>query len=284
VTPPFGKCVWCERGDFTIEHVIGRQFAKAMQVPYPVRSYWGDFELPGDTGEIVLKDRVCDTCNRNWMRKLDDRMMKFMRPAIAQAERVQLDLRKQEILAMWAVKIALLLRLRAHDQVLAHPELAESAHSNFIPDDNFDAIERSKRKPPKRTTVWIGAVDPRDRLPKFIHCGGSFSTFETRPPGQIATPVERGYFELFGLNRVIFYVTGWEIAYQGTPPNIDPKTQIGRGTMQRVWPNTEQTIQWPPQRALRTEHLEGIVKMPADWGGPPQARRRLVSTPQTAES
>ncbi len=101
--------MWCERKDFTREHIIGHQVAKALDVTPPVKSYWGDFVMPGDKGEVYIDDRVCDTCNRNWMRKLDNKVMQFMRPSIRHEARVQIEAGQQELLAMWATKVALLL-------------------------------------------------------------------------------------------------------------------------------------------------------------------------------
>jgi hypothetical protein len=281
VTPPLGKCVWCDGIDFTEEHIIGRQFAKALGIRYPVESHWGDFILPNNASEITLRDRVCKTCNLNWMRKLDNRIMKFMRPSIHHEERTQLNQRKQAALATWATKVALLLQLRTHDLVVAHPELYESGFG-YVPDDNLAAIRRCKSRPPERTRVWLGAVHSHDVLPKFAHCGGGLAAFEdSEQHNGLALPVRHGYFELFVLGRLVFYLTGWEIAYDKEMPDINPQAIVGGRAMRRIWPTSEQVTEWPPQQRLGTNDLERMVNMPADWSQSPQGRRRLVSTPQT---
>lgn len=281
MTPPLEKCVWCERADFTEEHIIGRQFAKALRIPYPVQSHWGDFILPGNTGEITLRDRVCVACNTNWMRKLDNRIMKFMRPTIQDERRVQLKQGSQTALAMWATKIALLLRLRAHDLVLIHPELAEASRGGgYVPDDNLQAITRCKSRPPNRTKVWIGSVHPQQDLPKFVHCGGNLGVFDDAQSSGLVLPAPRGYFELFGLGRLVFYVSGWEIAYDGPAPDIDPQLVVGPRAMRRLWPNAEQVVEWPPPQRLSTNDLERMVNMPADWRKAPQRGGRRVGPPK----
>jgi hypothetical protein len=281
VAPPFGKCVWCERDDFTVEHIIGQQFTKALGVPFPATLYWGNYALPGNA-EIALEDRVCDTCNRNWMRKLDNRVMQFMRPTVHREARVQLNLRKQETLAMWAAKVALLLILRRHDLQLKHPELSAMG-SPFAPDDNFAAIERSKRRPPKHTRVWLASLDPRERMPKFIATSGSFSNLEAESYGQTQQLVPHGYFVVFGLGRLIVYINGWETAYTGPRQDDRPELVLGATAVRRIWPSTERTVEWPPPAHVVTNDLERLVQVPADWRGPPQLRRRLVEPPESAK-
>lgn len=281
MAPPFGKCVWCERDDFTVEHIIGHQFTKALGIPFPATSHWGDYVLPGPA-EVALEDRVCDTCNRNWMRKLDNRVMQFMRPAFQREARVQLNLRKQETLAMWATKVALLMLLRRHDLALKYPELAAMS-TGFVPADNFAAVERSKRRPPGNTHIWLAALDPRERLPEFVSTSGSFSNFEAEAVGRVFEPVPRGYFVLLGLGRVVVYVNGWEMDYTGPRPDDRPESVLGRGATRRIWPSAERMAEWPPPARVVTKHLEELVAVPADWRRPPQLRRRLVDPPEPAK-
>lgn len=280
MSPPFGKCIWCERTDFTDEHVIGQQFTKLLGIDFPIKSYWGDATIPGN-GEVVLKDRVCDTCNKNWMRKLDNKMIKAMRPAIRAGGRVQLNERQQEIVAMWATKVALLLALRLQDLALQHPELlVDMGDAVTVPDDNLAAVERDKKRPPKGTRVWIGATDPRDHSPKFMSCPGSFAIFEAETPGGLALPVPHGYFVLFGLGRLVVYLSGCESPYAPNPPDYSPVSVVGRNALRQIWPSAERVAEWPPPKLLLRQDLEGIVQMPADWPASPQGWRRLESPPK----
>jgi hypothetical protein len=108
VIPPPGKCVWgCDSGQpLDREHIIAKHVAAALDVPYPVPMSWGD--LRRATGEriergqreenaleIVLPDRVCKGCNGGWMKKLDDRMLRFMWPTFRHEARVRLNRRSK---------------------------------------------------------------------------------------------------------------------------------------------------------------------------------------------
>lgn len=127
--PSLGECIWCGKTEMTEEHVIDQQFAKALGVPYPVSSFWGDARLPGDTGEVKLEDRVCRTCNQNWMKKLDDQTIRFLRPALKSLGTIEMDLKQQRTFARWATKVALLLEIRAHDMTVKDPDTGRAAET-----------------------------------------------------------------------------------------------------------------------------------------------------------
>jgi hypothetical protein len=275
MTPPRGKCVWCDRIDFTQEHIIGRQFTKALNIAHPVTQAWGDFILPGNTGEVVLDDRVCLTCNGSWMRKLDNKVMKFLHGPLSSGQRVQVNLRDQAILAVWATKIALLLALRSADLTETYPELVAMG-STYAPDDNFAALYKNLRRPPDGTSVWIGSIDPGEGWPQYASAGVALAAFEAVPPSQILQPVEHGYIEVFSLGSLIFCVNGWALDYKGNRPDVNPQGIVGRNAMAQIWPNTQSVVDWPPVKNLVTQDLERVVQTPADWRQPPQARTRLV--------
>jgi hypothetical protein len=101
---PSSECIWgCDSGQpFDREHIIAKQVADAMGMPYPVPMAWGDYDVSGGErlkhGEveekelaIVLENRVCKRCNRKWMKALDDRMLIFMRDTLATEASVELS-------------------------------------------------------------------------------------------------------------------------------------------------------------------------------------------------
>jgi hypothetical protein len=281
--PPFGTCVWCERDHFAVEHIIGVQFAKALGIRYPVAQKWGFQPLPGKLAEISLENRVCLTCNQNWMRKLDNRVMQFLKPTIQHETPVELNLRKQETLAVWATKVALLLLLRQHDLTLAHPALNELVGaSTYVPGDNFEAMRKSKRRPPEHTRVWMGAVSPGEWVPGFIYTSGTIVSHDVTRSSRIGTRVRHGYYTLFGLRRLIFYVTGYRAdAPYATDPEASRRAElfVDRPKVRRLWPSTERVLRWPPPDHLSTEDLERLVSVPATWRRPPQGRGGLVAPP-----
>ena len=173
--PPSERCVYDCGSDhpFNREHIIAKQVADAMGVEFPVPISWGVYRttngewIEHGTGEeqelaIVLENRVCERCNHKWMKKADDRMLNFMRPALAETGAVELTRPRQEILATWATKVGQLLALWFHDDSLLHPGQQGDA---FVPLNNLSRLYE-RIKPPERTRVWIGAIDDSAPLPR----------------------------------------------------------------------------------------------------------------------
>ena len=93
---PSTECIWgCGRSDFNQEHVIGKQFAKAMNLPYPLVQHWADYGRLIHALEIVINDRVCTTCNGKWMKRLDDRIRTLMGPSITDDAAVDISSAEQ---------------------------------------------------------------------------------------------------------------------------------------------------------------------------------------------
>jgi hypothetical protein len=281
VTPPSGKCVWCERTDFTEEHIIGRQFAKAVGISYPLPFYAGPFELPERQG-VVLNDRVCDTCNKNWMRKVDNKAMKGMGGALRPNEaRIHLTQPHQQWVSMWATKVALLLQLQQIDLLARHPELAENGDRAWVPDEHFAAIEKDKRRPPVGTKVWIGSLHRSDPIKaKFWERVGSFDAWEKNTSAGLVLPQRCGYFVLFALRRFVVYVNG----FVATPDPPDLTMLVGRGAFRRIWPISERVAEWPPPQTLSESDLSLLTNSEAQSTPPPEGWRRLVGTPERPQS
>lgn len=270
--PPFGKCVWCERTDFTEEHILGRQFAKAIGVTFPVVT-WDRFRLPEKTG-VVLNDRVCKTCNQNWMRKLDDKVMKCIAPAVRTGSRIQLNQREQAIVSVWATKIALLLALRQIDLIAKYPELQAAGNRAWLPDGIFEAVVKDLRRPPNGTQVWLGARPPG--VP-FRESVGSMEDFEETSPGVFGNPVTTGYQVLFSLNRFAVYVFGCaprEVKSFSPAELIDPRA------LRRIWPSRERVAEWPPPEPLDAHSLHVLAPQPANPPSPPERGSWPVGPPQ----
>jgi hypothetical protein len=268
VIPPLGKCVWDCGSDspFNEEHIIGRQFAKALGMPFPVPVSWGDIrrttgeqiqhgeQLEDELG-ITLKHRVCERCNGKWMKRLDDLTARFMRPALRHEQRVRLNDKQQLTLSRWANKVGLLLAIWFHDQ----PKDARSHRKgrNYVPADNFARLYRSSGLP-HRTRVWFGAVDPTLPIRECFVTTDSIST-ESGPVG---------YYTAFRLKRLLFVVSGLALGYDG-PVEDWPNPQLlagDRHSMTRLWPIRERVVEWPPPARLTTDDLDKIVKLQSTRG------------------
>jgi hypothetical protein len=117
VLGPSSECVWgCGRSNFNREHVIGRQFANSLDLPYPMVMRWGSYGRTGRELEVVVENRVCEGCNGRWMKKLDDDVKDILGPSITDAAPVTLTPGRQKTVARWALKVGLPLMLWTHDE------------------------------------------------------------------------------------------------------------------------------------------------------------------------
>lgn len=265
--PPAGECVWgCESGQpFNREHIIGKQFAKAIGMPFPVSVSWGELHrvtsehLPhGESVEkelgVVLDDRVCERCNKQWMKRLDDRTIKFLRPALDSEASIAIALKQQLDLARWATKVALLLALWFHDQ----PRVRDGAvvEPNYVPADNFTRLYRDTAGLPKHTHVWIGAVAPWVPVSECMVTSEGIQSQE----GKV------GYYTTFRLQRMIFFVLGVSTAYAHPLDMwLDAERLVGQPeTMTRIWPMLEPVIHWPPPHRLDADALTRLVQPKPD--------------------
>jgi hypothetical protein len=247
---PSTECVWgCGRSNFNEEHVIGRQFAKAMNLPDPLIMRWADYARQEHALEIVLNDRVCEGCNSRWMKKLDDRVRKLMGPSIIDGAPVDISSVEQLRLARWAMKVALLLMLWVHDECAEHPELLEATRAQepgrtdepYVPVDDFADVGR-RHRPPSGVLIWIGAAS--DEIPDFFTSVSALS----RPAEPV--PERFGYYAMFALRRLIVFVAaGLQNALDGPLADIDPAT-LDLDKLVLIWPRSTASVHWPSAQAL----------------------------------
>lgn len=265
--PPPGKCVWgCESGKpFNREHIIAKHVAEALGMPFPVPMAWGDIQRSTgrqiDHGErledelaVTLDDRVCQRCNSQWMKKSDDRMLRFMWGTLRNGDRVQLNAKNQAVLTLWANKVGLLLALWLHDQPLTDPQITGVGKS-YAPADNFLALFKHQ-KPPKRTRIWIGAIADTAAVREV---GVRASQIRASRDGGEAFPC--GYYVLFHLKRLVFLVSGWnldwpdEILDWANPERILADSRA----MRRLSPLRERVVEWPPPARLELDDLNKLI-------------------------
>ncbi len=275
--PPSGTCVWgCESGQpFNREHIIGRQFAKALGVRLPIEMRWGDIQRGTQrsirTGvrtenelAVYLDNRVCARCNGKWMKRLDDRTTNLLRPALEHEQPVALNPKKQLLVARWATKVGLLLALWLHDQPLTDPEIRQIGHS-YAPADNFTSLYANQHGLPDRTRVWIGA------LHLSVPAAECFVA-----ANQIESNIgPTGYYAVFCLKRLVFFVTGLELAYSGETIDgwPDPREVIrDPRALAPIWPRSETTLTWPQAPRLVVGDLAAVVELKPNLGLVPPPR------------
>jgi hypothetical protein len=204
----------------------------------------GDFVgRPENSLRIVLKRRVCATCNGTWMKRMDDRFVGVMREAVRRNAEIDLSNGDQEIVSTWATKVALLIELFLHDLMRGNPNI--EIGSTFVPADNLHDLNRSRR-PPEGTTVWLGAVR-HETLHPFSSIGGAIFGGPAGPLDGIARGELCGYQSIFNLRGVVFGVRGWANQYVDNEPQgmADPEHTAPGKTIQ-IWPRISPIRHWPP--------------------------------------
>lgn len=266
--PPSSECVWgCGHSNFNAEHVIGRQFAKEMELPYPLVLRWAEYGLPQRKLEIVLRDRVCQRCNGRWMKKLDDHAREVMGPSIKSAQPVLVSSAARRIrLARWALKVGLLLSLWFHDQTVRDPKLIRAtapAHANssdslpYVPLQTFPSVRLDRAPQPDRW-VWFGSAG--SSIPEFFMIANGLSI--RGQPGERA-----GYSAVFSLRSLVVLVIvsapGHRDDVTAAMGTEDPAA-FHPDRLAPVWPDAD-TLHWPPKRRLQTSDIEHLIGAPADW-------------------
>ncbi len=250
--PKPGTCVWgCDSGQpFNREHIIGWQIAKAIGMRFPIDSSWGDMEvatgLQVPRGERVepdhtirLDDRICTRCNGGWMKRLDDHTTNCLRPALEREEGVELNPKKRLRVARWATKVGLLLAIWMHDQEQSDPEI-EHRGETYAPADNFTRLYAHSNGVPERTSIWFGAIDRSVAVSEF---------FVDSSPFYVSAGQTVGYYTRFQLKRLLFYVTGFALDYDGPFAEPEPGSLLHDPlALTRVWPRP------PKRRCLLGRH------------------------------
>jgi hypothetical protein len=260
--PPVGSCIFkCGSGQaLDEEHIIGQQVAEAMDLDYPIPMSWGNMKhgtldrsevgvREDEKLEVTVRDRVCKGCNGGWMRKLDESMINFMRPTLNRHAPVVLTETKQRMLARWATKVALLLAVWMHDE----PQLA--AHGQmWVPPDNFPVLH-AHHGCPEHTRVWMAAMADIPVSELFVT--GRRLAVQDGPAA---------YWVMFKLKRLVFYVTGVEVGWDGPIPDRNPDQFVASGALVPIWKPVSRTVRWPPNAQLSPEGAGGLVQSAEHWG------------------
>jgi hypothetical protein len=256
---PSKECIWgCGRSDFNQEHIVGKQFAKALDLAYPLAMQWADYwRMEHKLLEVVINDRVCTGCNGKWMKKLDDRVRAFMEASITEGEPVDISPANQLVLARWTIKVALLLMLWVHDECAQHPELLEAVRVQepgrtdepYVPVDHFLSIYK-RQQPPAGVLIWIGAAS--DEIPDFFSSVSALS----RPAEP--SPERFGYYAMFALRHLIVYVVSGLQDPQDGLVGLDPANLAPRKLVP-IWPRSTGPVHWPPAQEIAAADVGSLT-------------------------
>jgi hypothetical protein len=171
-------------------------------------------------------------------------MIEFMYPALNRHEEIALTETQQRMLARWAAKAALLLGVWMHDE----PLLAASPHQMWVPPDNFPLLH-THHGCPQHTRVWMAAM--ADIPVSDVFATGRRITVQSGPIG---------YWVMFKLKRLVFYVSGVEVGYDGPGPDRTPDPFVSSGHLIPIWEPISHTARWPPHAQLSPEGAGGLVQ------------------------
>lgn len=113
--------------------------------PSEVRAERGGIKLkPWSTlqPELIIRC-VCRACNNGWMSQLETKVQSFLQPLLA-GQSGTVDIRSQEVIALWAVKTAMVL------------EGLDPTEKRMYRQEQRERL-RSSAEVPWRTSIWLAA-------------------------------------------------------------------------------------------------------------------------------
>jgi hypothetical protein len=179
--------------------------------------------------------RVCEECNTGWMHELEEVARPVLLPLMA-GRRTALAPIEQEVIAVWAIKTALMCEF-------IHPRTrsASETHFRFL----YERLE-----PTPNGHVWLAHyVGPKEL--DYNH-RELFLTPEDSPG-----PSRKGYLTALIINRLVLYVLDSE-------GSVTTRTYLPKdveGSLLQIQPIKWVYPRWPPEIAHSDESVEGFLHM-----------------------
>jgi len=252
-----GECVFCGGRPITEEHVWPKWLIALLPEVEEVIGTMGGPEL-GRTIEFQSGSQVnhtirrtCESCNTGWMSDLEARvkplvspMVKPQRPAI-----VRLGQADQALLALWAVKMALMLDFATPGE-------------QYIPRSAFEWV-LSQGTPPPQVRVWIGARTMLDDIPEDATSGvvqavWADSNLVTFHP---STGDLDAYVTTFSAGFLVCQVVGLLYGFEDRPVEVGT---FGERGIIHIWPSTNRLIPWPPPFVFSDRAARGSAELEGD--------------------
>ena len=186
---------------------------------------------------------VCASCNNGWMSRLESEAAPVLAPLMRNEPR-RLGPVEQHLVATWAVKTMLMLRLIAGDD--DDGELGAEPYEHMT---RFCS-------PPPAEQVWIASYAGEGQWPMTFHYFAVTVAREgERPP---ATP--NAHCASFAVGHLAFALAGnrlvnGPVAVQRNPPE----------TWRVLWPALGESIEFPPPAALAGDSEMRSFATPQEW-------------------
>lgn len=190
--------------------------------------------------------RTCEPCNTGWMSDLENVTKVIVGPMVRGEHPVRLGLADQRLVALWAIKMALMLELASPGPLAIPASIYRWVYS--------------KRVPPPETRIWLGAKTVLDDVPP--DATGAAIDLLYSDSGPTVFHLSQGdieaYASTFAASFFVCQVLGL------LPPDEDRRVEfgtVGDGPFVPIWPATERLLSWPPDVLLDREGFARMTRL-----------------------
>jgi hypothetical protein len=188
----------------------------------------------------------CQTCNGGWMSDLESNAAPIIRPLVNGQDSI-LSAVEQHLVATWAVKTMLMLRLVVSD--IDDQELTQ----------DFYRWLYERRTPPPAEQVWLASYEGEGQWPMTFH----YYAVQLAPPGHPKPELPNAHVASFAVGHAAFGLTG-----HGMESGPVAVPQLPRDTILPIWPTYGAEVRYPPARILAGESEMQSLAVPHEWVEP----------------
>jgi hypothetical protein len=178
-------------------------------------------------GTKIQDGEVCRECNNGWMSDLETAVRSTMGGLVNDIS-MTLDEEQQRLLALWAVKTAMVI------------EGVKQAKNNFYSPEQRSAF-RTTLVPPEDTAVWLGRCAQSNLLhgeARKLHVSNQRAT----------NPLEDGCATTFVTGRLVMQVLSVKRKSDAPRGRLSLEIRAGpwESKLVQIWPVEKQRVNWPP--------------------------------------
>lgn len=254
------RCVFCNGGPLTREHVIPRWLTNALpeQAPFRGQDQQVVLQPPGGVrSRLVLPHRevrepfnsltvkaVCTNCNSGWMNGIEEAARPVL-SCLIRGEPQALDAVVTQAIATWTVKTALIAQLTGVEGIAALGQV----YRTFFAD----------RTPPPNSVVWAAATGAEDWGLRSEIVTGLIATADGSDSISPNDPVNTISATL-GLGLLLLHT----VLTSRSSVSYPPLDKIHSGAVIRLWPDPS-SITLPPSLWLVNQTAWGVSRSLAYW-------------------
>jgi hypothetical protein len=186
----------------------------------------------------------CRGCNSGWMSELESRAAPLLRPMVRNFDQ-RLDAPAQHLLATWAVKTMLMLRL------------VVSTSSEELAADSYSWLYQ-QQSPLPGEHVWVASYAGEGQWPAAFNYWGIGIA---RPGADFTGP--NAHCCSLAIGHLAFGLAGH--ALEGTSP--EPVSQLPPDACARIWPTDGAEVDFPCLSQLAGDDELRTLALPREWIG-----------------